>query len=490
MALLALSAIGCGGVVNPGTATPVPGSPGAGASTATASPGAPASSGIGPGDCTAPPRGTRSAPAGDNFKVVIQVPEGWQAVASGPTETMIFKLVANGGSRQPPPTIRAFSHISKFAGQTSSQVATASLKGDPTMEMVGQVIDCTVGGGPASFVRYLRTGGTAGLWIFFLHRDFLYSLQLEENGELDPSAIQDAKAVLGSWSWTDPGPSAGDQVVPLLLNLNCRLPARVDPTGPAGFLDLATGRFAVDVSAPAVGSYSWGARRWVPIPYNQVAPDGLHYALVEDAGSGNTRVHVVDLSSGGDRVLMKDGPWYVLDYAREGVYVEKRNRAANYGLWLLDPASGDVRQVLAESVVGMSLGGGGAWVEDVVSEGPVAKAVYRIDLVTGVRTLWFSRNLPFAVYYASDGSNNPIVSWESVATNDHPTELWLLSRPQEGVLLYTGPHDSEPFPSGVVDANGVWLAGNSSKASLWLLTPANQLKKVAATPIQPLGGCH
>ena len=490
LALLALSGIGCGGAVKPVAATPVPNSPEVSAAPANPSPSAPGSAGFGPGDCTAAPTGLRTGPAGDNFKVVIQVPDGWQAVETGPTETLLFQLVASGDSRQPPPTLRAFSHIGKFAGQTPSQVATNSFKGDPKTEMVGQAIDCTVGGGPASYVRYTRTGGIAGLWVFFLHRDFLYSVQLEENGDLDPKAVQAAKAVLGSWSWTDPAPSAGDRQVPLLLNLGCRLPARVDPLGPAGFLDLSTGRFTVDGSASTVGSYSWGARRWVPVPYNQVAPDGLHYARVEDAGSGNTRVHVVDLASGGDRVLMKDGPWYVADYASEGVYVEKRNTAANYGLWLLDPATGDVRQVLPESVVGLTLGGGAAWVEDVVSEGPVARAVYRIDLVTGVRTLWFSRTLPFAVYYASDASNKAIVSWESVAINDHATELWLLSRPQEGVLLYSGSHEGEPFPSAVVDANGVWFAGNSSKASLWLLTPANELRKVAATPVQPLGGCH
>ena len=488
-AVFGISLGACGVAGAPVATTPVPRSPVVSASPVVAPPSPAELSGFGSGDCTAPPRGVKSAPAADSFKVVIQVPDGWLQVPIGPTESVIFALTATGASSQATRTITGLSHLGKFGGRTTAQLAADSFSDDPKRVIVGLVTDCTVAGGPASYFRYTRASGSAGVQVFFLHQDLLYSLRVETAGQLDPGAERDAKAVLGSWSWTDPPPASGRRVE-LLSKLSCRLPARLEPAGSAGFLDLSTGLFVEDGSAPKGGSYSWAAQRWLPVPYNQVAPDGLHYAQVEDGGSGTNRIHVVDVAAGTDRVLLKDGPWYVSDYAREGVYIEKRNTAANYGLWLLEPVTGAVSQILPERVVGLTLGGGAGWVEDVVSEGPAARAVYRVDLQTGARTLWFMRSSPFAVYYASDGVGDAIVSWESVTPNDHATELWLLSKPQDGVLLYSGSHEGEPFPSGVADGNGSWLTGNSSNGSLWLLTPDHRLTRIAASPVVPLGGCR
>ena len=272
-----------------------------------------------------------------------------------------------------------------------------------------------------------------------------------------------------------------------------------------GFLDLNNGHF---VSDPAGGSqdwvtYSWPAHRWLPVRYNQVAPDEMRYAYVGDTGTqfqpqSQGNLHVVDVADGADRVVLKGGPWTsqesgvwgIIRYAPEGIYLQKEADASegNWGVWLIDPFTGVMRQIFPESIRNTSFGSGAAWTgnsTDVLS----SSGVYRIDPSTGDRVLWFSKPNPWLWYADSDASGKPLIQWIQQAPA--PSELWVLSGPSQGTLLYSGSQNSIPFPSQTaMDSRGVWAGSLGGGSALWLLTDDDKLIQVANIPVEVLGACQ
>jgi hypothetical protein len=330
-----------------------------------------------------------------------------------------------------------------------------------------------------------------------------------------PSPIPPSSSTPASASRTaSPSPTApvsapptgvAGRTIPLLVNFECRLPARITMGTIPGFLDLSNGQFASD---PAAGSqnwvtYSWPAHRWLPVRYNQVAPDQMHYAYVGDTGSqfppqSQGNLHVVDVAAGTDRILLKGGPWTsqesgvwgIIRYGTDGINIQKEAAASegNWGVWLVDPLTGVMRQILPESIRNTSFGSGAAWTgnsTDVLS----SSGVYRIDPSTGDRVLWFSKPNPWLWYADSDASGKPLIQWIQQAPA--PSELWVLSGPSQAMLLYSGSQMSIPFPSQTAtDARGVWAGSLSGGSALWLLTNDDKLIKVANTPIEVLGTCQ
>jgi hypothetical protein len=296
----------------------------------------------------------------------------------------------------------------------------------------------------------------------------------------------------------------------MLVTINCRLPARLtgsDDGSVPGFLDLATGHFVSDPAAeltltpnsygdwrtaatPALRgftgiTYSRGAARWIPADRLQVSPDGVHYAYPEVLTPNVAmRVHVVDLAGGTDQVVASGTNWGILDYRTEGIYVTQSSYYAgesNSGLWLMSPVDGSVRQVLPQTATTLFLGGAAAW----GSERAILPTVlYRYDLVSGARSVWFSQSGRNVQFIGSDDAGHPIVIVFS--TTDTKRELRLLTGASKGTVIYSG----DGGPDGrnpVIDSHGVWLGG---AAGLWLLQPGGQLVKVSTAPAQALGGCH
>jgi hypothetical protein len=210
----------------------------------------------------------------------------------------------------------------------------------------------------------------------------------------------------------------------MILTINCRLPARLsgsDDGSVPGFLDLSTGHFVSDPAAELtkipnswddwrtvatpelrgwIGvTYTRAARRWLPADRNQVSPDGVHYAYPEvPTPNVALHLHIVDLAAGTDTVVLTGTSWGILDYRAEGIYVTKTpyyGGESNAGLWLMNPVDGSVRQVLPETDTTLFLGGAAAW----GSDKPILPTVlYRYDLVTGARSVWFTeqnRNVQF-----------------------------------------------------------------------------------------------
>jgi hypothetical protein len=301
-----------------------------------------------------------------------------------------------------------------------------------------------------------------------------------------------------------------DKTFQTIVTINCRLPARLtgsDDGSVPGFLDLATGHFVSDpaaeltlipnswddwrtVATPVLRgftgiTYSRGARRWIPADRVQVSPDGVHYAYVEvPTPNVNLRLHVVDLAAGTDKVVSTGTNWGILDYRTEGIYVTQTryySGESNSGLWLMSPLDGSVRQVLPQSATTLFLGGAAAWGSD---RAILPTALYRYDLATGARSVWFSQSGRNVQFIGADGAGNPITVVFS--TTDTKRELWLLTGPSKGTVINSGdggPDGQNP----VIDSHGVWLTG---AAGLWLLQPGGQLVKVSTAPAQALGGCH
>lgn len=302
---------------------------------------------------------------------------------------------------------------------------------------------------------------------------------------------------------------------PVQVKFSCRIPAQLnratDDATPPGFLDLTTGRFLSDPNSrmsKVLGSwddwhtvvkpvlrgflgvtYSWSARRWLPADRAAVSPDGLHYAYPEvPKPNVGLKLHVVDLRTGADRVVSTGVNWGIVDYRSDGIYVAKTtyySGEGNAGLWRINPITGSVLMVLPETATTLSLGGGAAWGSDHALEPTV---LYRYDLATGLRTVWFARSNTFVEYRGAVSDGRPLVNtWSG---NASPTfSLMLLSGPSRGSVLYTsGAQEVAPGRGpAITDSHGVWLG---STAGLWLLQPNGKLIKVTSAPVYPLGDCR
>lgn len=158
----------------------------------------------------------------DTFHVVVQVPSGWTQEAPGPSETQMLVLHSPSGLSNTPTRVGLLALIAAANADTPEQVAAQWWYGpgapgsNPDFEahIVGQVTDCTVAGDPAAFFQYTakrsqlvdsRAGDWTGYMVVFVHHrlpyNLPYALRIEGTSGIDPRAIHDAKAILGSWTW-------------------------------------------------------------------------------------------------------------------------------------------------------------------------------------------------------------------------------------------------------------------------------------------------
>src|SRR5258708_28752660 len=109
-----------------------------------------------------------------------------------------------------------------------------------------------------------------------------------------------------------------------------------------GFLDLNTGSFEPDPSAPVgAQSYSWFAHRWLPVPLEMQSPDGTRYAYAAADG-----IHDVDVITGVDRKLVSSTPNQVVEYGAARIYLTNSGAYARYlGLWGCHPVTSALVQL-------------------------------------------------------------------------------------------------------------------------------------------------
>ena len=167
-----------------------------------------------PGACTLPPGSgaTATAPLGDNFHLVVQVPNGWIRKPLGASETQLLVLEAPANYSYRPTTIEVLSLIGYFPHQSPRDIAPSYYgpsvhPGVPSIDPVGSVSDCQVVGDAAASFHYLR-GDRTGYFVLFLHFNYLYGVRVEGLGGIDALAIRDAQQLLGGLEWTVTTPPA------------------------------------------------------------------------------------------------------------------------------------------------------------------------------------------------------------------------------------------------------------------------------------------
>jgi len=310
--------------------------------------------------------------------------------------------------------------------------------------------------------------------------------------------------------------------------------------GTAGFLKLPEGTFRADAngtltqassgqyflgSSPALpgtfftGYRTWNptAKRWLPVPAQQVATDGATY--VYQAGPD---VHLVTVATGADKVIYHQpsdmppinlaGLW-LLAYVDGVVYLSVNSvykgpggslqsiPPDQVGVWRIDPAVRPPSRVLTtggsvsggtRGVIGLIANDGKAlWAVEDDSSSPPTGTLMRYDLGTAQVARWFSVAGDGMDLLGFDSGGNAIV-W----TYDYQggLRIWIVSAPDTAnaidsetysgnVPFYAG--NNSEFGSLVTDSYGVWFG---SISGLFLYNQAGFRKVVPATGI-PIGQC-
>jgi streptogramin lyase len=308
------------------------------------------------------------------------------------------------------------------------------------------------------------------------------------------------------------------QSVSLVAQLpDCRLPAFTRSEGPVvvhgGFIDLSTGAFTPDAggafdfdasrglyrskAAPVLDGlfpafYDPVARRWLPASLAAISPDHSLYAYAASNQSIDRQLHVVDIATGGDRVIsLPAGPWNVLGFGADGVYLNQSYEGIGQDFTVVNTVSGAHRTVTAGGPV-FQVAGGAAWVgafntRDSVppppSQGPTSNQVVRLDLGTGQVAPWLYVS-GASLYVIAVSAGRLLVS----GYFRHGFGTWIVSGANQAErITVPGTGEDFAFNAGFVsDANGVWLGGLDG---IYLWRPGKGISLVSDAIAAPAGMC-
>lgn len=299
----------------------------------------------------------------------------------------------------------------------------------------------------------------------------------------------------------------------------CRLPVFTQSESPVavagGFIDVRTGVTTPDprakfdfnsktglysstVTPRLIGtfaaSYDPLAGRWLPADPAAISADGSRYAYTASpTDSLNRALHVVDVATGHDRVinLVPAGPWSVVGFGPDGIYLHQAYEGIGPGLTVVNPDSGIVRKAIPDAHV-FKAGDGAAWagvfnpkdpLPQPPSEGGTFNEVVRRDLATGQSAPWLyvsGANL----YVAAESQGRLLVT----GYFSHGSRAWIVSDANQAErLTVPGTGEDFTFTTGFVsDANGVWIAG---PGGIYLWGPGKGLSLMSETAATPAGAC-
>jgi streptogramin lyase len=238
-------------------------------------------------------------------------------------------------------------------------------------------------------------------------------------------------------------------------------------------------------------TYDRAARRWLPAWGSEISPDGSRYAYIDYSVPMNGHLHVVTVATGADRMLsMPPGPWGVVGFASEGIYLHQSYEGIGTGLTLVNPDSGAVRTVFTDSVV-HAVSGQVAWVADrntndtlpqPPGQGSADNEVQSRDLITSNTTTWIYR--PGSNLYVVAVANGSILVHGYDAGSEFLLVVTAPGQAQPVTVPETG--NSVPLSSGLVaDANGWWI-GSLDGVYLWTRhTGAILVSELTAAPAGP-----
>jgi len=252
---------------------------------------------------------------------------------------------------------------------------------------------------------------------------------------------------------------------------------------PGGHPKLPDGEDPVNVS------YSWALARWLPVRAEWVAADGSHYAYSDRVGT----LHAVDARAGRDRRLNGDRAWAVIAYEPEGIYAGAASVSspAAAGLWLVDPATGRLRQ-LQSAGAWQYVHAGAAWALNVTrpsvtpkytpADGLYGDTLVRLDLQSGKTATLYARSDTELRMVGLDSDGNPYVT----ELAQGPTSLLEVTGP--GRVVQTG---SGAWVNAARDDGRTWF-GENYGPSVWLKDSAGIRAVVGpgSGQVRVAGGCH
>lgn len=255
-----------------------------------------------------------------------------------------------------------------------------------------------------------------------------------------PSSPKAILASASSQAAPTPQPPAIPRIEVLKSGYSCRLPVTWagasdrNSFAHGGLLDLSTG--AIEWSgqdAVRPRSFSWSARKWVPVRWQWLAPDGLRYADWDQAG-----LHVVDVRTGADRVISTLGG-EVIAWAGEGIYAWD-STLPSMRLIRFDPKTGKSVELYRgdaskrfgtpENVQWDWIAGASAWsvAYPRESSGAITAAqLVRLDMTTGAVTVWLNDAGQTLALLGLDSQGRPLVSIGA----GHGYEVWLGLAPNQ-----------------------------------------------------------
>jgi hypothetical protein len=246
-------------------------------------------------------------------------------------------------------------------------------------------------------------------------------------------------------------------------------------------------------SSSDAGSYDLAAMRWLPVRREQVRSDGLAYAYAEpykasssDTLNSATRIHVVSLQDGSDRVIYSGPPRAVLAYQTDGIYltaVGYYGGEGGSGLWRLDPVTGastEIPNVQAGYIEVFS--GGIGWTDGGTI---MPRHLMRIDLATGNQETWATVGDNAWIWFVGlDANGHPLVTEFPIPLTSASPVLYVYTTPTSRIAIANG---SFKQPT-ISDSHGTWLAGEDG---MFLLDAHDSLVKVSdVTGGSVAGGCN
>jgi len=305
-------------------------------------------------------------------------------------------------------------------------------------------------------------------------------------------------------------PSSGAGPITLPIQLSCTLPVYAGPPGSGGFISFPSGTFTADpksgvtLPSPSPGSpspqqvgpgygygppgLSWDAaqKKWLPVPYTWVTPDGSKYAY-----TSSNSIYVQDVAGSAQVELGEGKSWQIVSVLADGVYAVNPQVA---GLWLL-PFSSPARQITTVGYwQGVTAGAAYGTATSAVPQG-VSTTIIRLDLKTGtIDRNWFTRQGANSSVAGFDGHGNPIIYVSN------------FSGPGNEIWIATGPGTADPimgsqygvFVNGtpIADSHGVWFSasiqnyGTGSGSAQLLYVPNSGVYGMTNIGGQLAGGCN
>ncbi len=285
--------------------------------------------------------------------------------------------------------------------------------------------------------------------------------------------------------------------------LNCKLPVYLPgQRGSGGFLSFPNGTITPDQSSNsgAPGSsmggsdpgdwfgstYDNAVKRWLPVPYTWVSPDGALYAYAMDYNrhAGVNNLIEVNAQTGSSAVLQGTSPvngaWQVIAVSPAYVYAINPQKQGLYSV----PISGPWNN---ENYISDGFWTAASGFYAYGSATPDGGAIVRIDVRNPTqRVPWFDKSSS-AQILGFDAAGNPVI-WAG-------TDLWIASAPDQAMHISAKPPLAIPTSqqgstiygaqAPVPDSHGLWF---STTDGIYLYV-GGQTTKVSNLVAQVAGSC-